>query len=86
MLDTFNNKQKYTILSKTGYTGSDQEDEMEAFMQSKPEARSLVQRLERKAKAMQGSPTTPPENKRLGMATGGMTASTYYPFYNCCCT
>ena len=76
MLDTFNNKQKYTILSKTGYTGSDQEDEMEAFMQSKPEARSLVQRLERKAKAMQGSPTTPPENKRLGMATGGMTAST----------
>ena len=73
MLETFSNRQKYTILSKTGYTGSDQEDEMEAFMQSKPEARSLVQRLERKAKAMQGSPTTPPENKRLGMATGGMT-------------
>lgn len=71
MLDMFSNKQKYTILSKTGYTGSDQEDEMEAFMQSKPEARSLVQRLERKAKSMQGSPTIAPENKRLGMAQGG---------------
>jgi len=70
----FSNKQKYTILSKTGYTGSDQEDEMEAFMQSKPEARSLVQRLERKAKSMQGSPTIPPENKRLGFAPGGLTS------------
>ena len=74
MLDMFSNKQKYTILSKTGYTGSDQEDEMEAFMQSKPEARSLVQRLERKSKSMQGSPTIPPENKRLGFAPGGLTS------------
>ena len=73
MLGMFNNKQKYTILSKTGYTGSDQEDEMEAFMQSKPEARSLVLRLERKAKDMQGVPTTPPESKVTGMKTGGMT-------------
>ena len=73
MLGMFNNKQKYTILSKTGYTGSDQEDEMEAFMQSKPEARSLVLRLERKAKDMQGVPTTPPESKVTGMNTGGMT-------------
>jgi len=71
MLDMFSNKQKYTILSKTGYTGSDQGDEMEAFMQSKPEARSLVQRLERKAKSMQGSPTIAPENKTIGMAEGG---------------
>jgi hypothetical protein len=75
MLDTFNNKQKYTILSKTGYTGSAQEDEMEAFMQSKPEARSLVQRLARKAKSMQGAPTTPPESKVLGMAEGGTVGS-----------
>ena len=73
MLGMFNNKQKYTILSKTGYTGSDQEDEMEAFMQSKPEARSLVLRLERKAKDMQGVPTTPPESKVTGMKAGGMT-------------
>jgi len=71
MLDMFTNEQKYKILSKTGYTGSAQEDEMEAFMQSKPEARSLVQRLERKAKQMQGTPTTPPENKTIGMAEGG---------------
>ena len=48
----FNNKQRYAILSKAGYTGSTQEDEMEAFMQSKPSARSLVQKLERKAKEM----------------------------------
>ena len=75
MLNTFSNKQKYTILSKTGYTGSEQEDEMEAFMQSKPDARSLVQRLERKAKAMKGIPTTAPENKTIGMQTGGMTGS-----------
>jgi len=71
MLGMFNNEQKYTILSKTGYTGSAQEDEMEAFMQSKPEARSLVQRLERKAKQMQGVPAKEPENKTIGMADGG---------------
>ena len=73
MLGMFNNKQKYTILSKTGYTGSAQEDEMEAFMQSKPEARSLVQRLERKAKSMQGVPVAPPSRSPVGMSTGGMT-------------
>tara|TARA_R110001632_G_scaffold192968_1_gene313845 strand:+ start:593 stop:2623 length:2031 start_codon:yes stop_codon:yes gene_type:complete len=71
MLDMFSNKQKYKILAKTGYSGSEQEDEMAAYMQSKPEARSLVQRLERKAKSMQGSPTVAPDNKQLGMAQGG---------------
>ena len=71
MLGTFNTQQKYKILAKTGYTGSEQEDEMEAFMQSKPEARSLVQRLERKAKKMQGLPTA----EAKGMATGGMTTA-----------
>ena len=71
MLGMFTNQQKYKILSKTGYTGSDQEDEMEAYMQSKPEAQSLVQRLERKAKKMQGLPTTEPK----GMAVGGMATA-----------
>lgn len=63
----FNNKQRYAILSKAGYTGSTQEDEMEAFMQSKPSARSLVQKLERKAKEMLGTPI----GERSGMAVGG---------------
>jgi len=73
MLDMFSNKQKYKILAKTGYSGSEQEDEMAAYMQSKPEASSLVQRLERKAKAMKGLPTIPAENKVTGMAVGGLT-------------
>ena len=77
---TFSPTQKHKILSKMGYSGSTQDDEMNAFMQSKPEAQSLVQKLERKARQMQGTPTTPPENKTIGMATGGalgaMTAST----------
>jgi hypothetical protein len=77
MLGMFNNEQKYKILSKTGYTGSAQGDEMEAYMQSKPEARSLVQRLERKAKQMLGTPTTPPENKTIGMAAGGAVPKKY---------
>ncbi len=72
MLDTFSSKQKYKILATAGYTGSDQDDDMRAFMESKPEAKSLVQRLERKARSMQGLPTTAPENKRIGMAVGGM--------------
>ena len=76
MLDTFSNKQKYKILATTGYKGSEQDDEMMAFMASRPDADSLVKRLERKAKAMKGLPTIPPENKTIGMATGGMTAST----------
>ena len=75
MLDTFSNKQKYKILAKTGYSGSEQEDEMAAYMQSKPDAGSLVQRLERKAKAMKGLPTIPAENKTIGMAVGGLTAA-----------
>ena len=70
---TFSPTQKHKILSKMGYTGSTQDDEMNAFMQSKPEAQSLVQKLERKAREMQGTPTTPPENKTIGMATGGAT-------------
>ena len=74
MLDMFSNKQKYTILSKTGYTGSEQGDEMEAFMQSKPEARSLMKKLERKARAMQGSPTAETDTKTVGLATGGLTS------------
>lgn len=73
MLDMFSNKQKYKILAKTGYSGSEQEDEMAAYMQSKPEASSLVQRLERKAKAMKGLPTIPAENKVTGMAVGGLS-------------
>ncbi len=72
MLGMFSNEQKYRILSKTGYTGSSQSDEMEAFMQSKPEARSLVQRLEHKARQMQGLPSKKPVNKTIGMVEGGM--------------
>ena len=74
MLDTFSSKQKYKILATAGYTGSDQDDDMRAFMESKPEAKSLVQRLERKARSMQGLPTAAPENKRIGMAVGGMVS------------
>ena len=69
----FNPQQKLTILQKVGYTGSTQDDEMEAFMLSKPESRSLVQRLERKARKMQGLPTAQEESKISGMAVGGIT-------------
>jgi len=61
MLGIFNNKQKYAILSKTGYEGSPQEDEMEAFMQTNPAAESLVLKLAKKAKEIQR------------MNTGGIT-------------
>lgn len=50
----FTPRQKFTILSKMGYGGPAQDDEMEAFMMSRPESRSLVQKLERKARQMQG--------------------------------
>ena len=50
----FTPRQKFTILNKMGYGGPAQDDEMEAFMMSRPESRSLVQKLERKARQMQG--------------------------------
>ena len=68
-MEVFNNEQQLKILKAAGYTGSSQKDEMEAFMQSKPDAKSLVQRLARKAKEMQGLPTKEPS----GMTTGGIT-------------
>ena len=68
-MEVFNNEQQLKILKAAGYTGSSQKDEMEAFMQSKPDAKSLVQRLARKAKEIQGLPTKEP----VGMAPGGMT-------------
>ena len=52
MLDNFSNEQKFKILSATGYTGSSQSDEMDAYEQSKPEAQSLVKKLAAKATAM----------------------------------
>ena len=60
-MEVFNNEQQLKILKAAGYTGSSQKDEMEAFMQSKPDAKSLVERLANKAKEMQK------------MATGGIT-------------
>jgi len=46
-----NPKQTQTILNrKFGYTGSTQTDEMEAFMQSKPEAESVILKLAKAAK------------------------------------
>jgi hypothetical protein len=46
-----NPKQTQTILNrKFGYTGSTQTDEMEAFMQSKPEAESVIVKLAKAAK------------------------------------
>ena len=46
-----NPKQTQTILNrKFGYTGSTQTDEMEAFMQSKPEAESVIIKLAKAAK------------------------------------
>ena len=60
-MQEFNNEQQFKILSAAGYTGSSQKDEMEAFMESKPEARSLMQKLANKAKEIRG------------MATGGIT-------------
>ena len=68
-MEVFNNEQQLKILKAAGYTGSSQKDEMEAFMQSKPDAKSLVQRLARKAKEIQGLPTKEP----VGMTTGGIT-------------
>jgi len=69
MLDVFNNKQKYAILSKTGYEGSDQNDEMEAFMQSNPAAESLVLKLANEAKKIQRMAA----GGATGMAPGGIT-------------
>ena len=68
-MQEFNNEQELKILEAAGYTGSSQKDEMEAYKQSNPAAESLVLKLERKAKQMQGMPTKEP----AGMATGGVT-------------
>ena len=46
-------KQKKRILEAMGFEGSEQVDEMEAFMDSRPAARSLVLKLAGKAKEMQ---------------------------------
>ena len=68
-MQEFNNEQELKILEAAGYTGSSQKDEMEAYKQSNPAAESLVLKLERKAKQMQGMPTKEP----AGMAVGGVT-------------
>lgn len=55
----FSPQQKYNLLSKMGYSGSPQSDEMDAFIQSSPKAASLMGKFSRVVK------------KRAGMAVGG---------------
>ena len=65
----FNNEQRFKILSAAGYNGSSQSDEMEAFMESKPEAKSLMQKLANEAKKIQRMAA----GGATGMAVGGVT-------------
>ena len=55
----FNSEQKYTILNKLhGYTGSTQEDEMAAFINSSPGASATMRKMtvaaDKMTKASQG--------------------------------
>ena len=65
----FTPEQEAKILEKTGYDGPPDKANIEKFKQANPAAESLVLKLARKAKEIQGLPTKEP----VGMAPGGIT-------------
>ncbi len=66
----FTPQQQQTLLSKMGYTGPAQQDDINKFMMSSPKAASMMGKYAQMAKArVAGGPT-------VGMAVGGMTPNT----------
>lgn len=59
----FDNNQKYSLLSKMGYTGPAEGPAMEAFIQSSPGVAARMGKLSRAVQKIRGTPT--------GMAAGG---------------
>ena len=76
----FNPQQKFAILQRMGYNGSTQEDEMNAYITSRPEAASKIRMYETKAREMMNLPTPEPVNMAEGgtIGTGGSGPSEAY--------
>src|SRR6056300_1426529 len=69
----FTPQQQQTLLSKMGYTGPAQQDDINKFMMSSPKAASMMGRYAEMAKArVEGGP-------QIAMAAGGMTYEGWQP-------